>query len=104
MMTASHSSGFFWQESAFNLMPFNIRGLTAATKWQQLCEDLPMYRASVACFQETKWSAGLDDVIGDYGQGFCNSLETGQRNTQILEGVRLSFSPTANSISTLTLL
>ena len=65
-MTASHSSGFFRQESAYNLASFNVRGLTSATKRQQLCEDLLMYRVSVACLQETKCSAGLDDTTDKY--------------------------------------
>ena len=59
-----------------------------------------MYRASVACLQETKCAAGVDDTTGltPLWTRFCNSLETVQQNTHILEGVGPSFSPTADSV------
>ena len=52
--------------SNFTIGTFNVRGLSSATKRDQLSEDLNKRHIDVCCIQETKCSGGFDVVSGYY--------------------------------------
>ena len=51
--------------SNFTIGTFNVRGLSSATKRDQLSEDLNKRHIDVCCIQETKCPGGFD-VVSDY--------------------------------------
>ena len=52
--------------SNFTIGTFNVRGLSSATKRDQLSEDLNKRHIDVCCIQETKCPGGFDVVSGYY--------------------------------------
>ena len=52
--------------SNFTIGTFNVRGLSSATKHDQLSEDLNKRHIDVCCIQETKCPGGFDVVSGYY--------------------------------------
>ena len=52
--------------SNFTIGTFNVRGLSSATKRDQLSEDLNKRHIDVCCIQETKCPGGFDIVSGYY--------------------------------------
>ena len=52
--------------SNFTIGTFNVRGLSSATKRDQLSEDLNKRHIDVCCIQETKCPGGFDAVSGCY--------------------------------------
>ena len=45
---------------------FNVRGFNAATKRDQLSEDLGRLHNDICCLQETKFPGGIDERSGNY--------------------------------------
>ena len=52
--------------SRFNIGTFNVRGLSSATKRNQLSEDLGRLYIDICCLQETKCPGGFDEHPGNY--------------------------------------
>ena len=52
--------------SRFNIGTFNVRGLSSATKRNQLSEDLGRLHIDICCLQETKCPGGFDEHPGNY--------------------------------------
>ena len=52
--------------SKFTIGTFNVRGLSSATKRDQLSEDLNKLRIDVCCIHETKCPSGFDAISGYY--------------------------------------
>ncbi len=52
--------------SNFTIGTFNVRGLSSATKRDQLNEDLNKLHIDVICIQETKCPSGFDVISGYY--------------------------------------
>ena len=52
--------------SRFNIGTFNLRGLSSATKRNQLSEDLGRLHIDICCLQETKCPGGFDEHPGNY--------------------------------------
>ena len=52
--------------SNFTIGTFNVRGLSSATKRDQLSEDLNKRHIDVCCIQETKCPGSFDVVSGYY--------------------------------------
>ena len=66
--------------SRFNIGTFNVRGLSSATKRNQLSEDLGRLHIDICCLQETKCPGGFDEHPGNYrliglqSQSRCHEL------------------------------
>ena len=52
--------------SRFTIGTFNVRGLSSATKRNQLSEDLGRLHIDICCLQETKCPGGFDEHPGNY--------------------------------------
>ena len=52
--------------SLFTISTFNVRGLSSATKRDQLSEDLGRLHVDICCLQETKCPGGFDEHPGNY--------------------------------------
>ena len=93
--------------SNFTIGTFNVRGLSSATKRDQLSEDLNKRHIDVCCIQETKCPGGFDVVSGYYRliglpstslwpRIRCGFLPGGQ-TAPLLVSVRSTCSPPAES-------
>ena len=93
--------------SNFTIGTFNVRGLSSATKRDQLSEDLNKRHINVCCIQETKCPGGFDIISGYYRliglpstslrpRIRCGFLPGGQ-TAPLLDSVRTTCSHSAES-------
>ena len=61
-----HTNSGSTNPSRFVIGTFNVRGFNAATKRDQLSEDLGRLHIDICCLQETKCSGGFDERSGNY--------------------------------------
>ena len=61
-----HTNSGSTNPSRFVIGTFNVRGFNAATKRDQLSEDLGRLHIDICCLQETKCPGGFDERSGNY--------------------------------------